>query len=127
VPGVRDPFAKSLDLAEDEIGVGRADEWFRGAIPLCQIIEHGLLQLADACVAAPTDTAVSEFAGQTFHEMEPTAAGWREVHVTAGMAASISAKNFRNSWWRWRRWHWLIASPVATFGAANSEVTPWRS
>jgi len=81
VSGVRDPFTKSLDLAENEIGTCRPDEGFRCAIALVQVLVHGLFQLADAGVTTSTDATLGYFAEQAFDQIQPTATGRREVHV----------------------------------------------
>jgi hypothetical protein len=39
----------------------------------------------------------------------------------------MSARNFTNSWCRWRRWHDPMTWPVATSRAAKSEVVPCRT
>ena len=45
----------------------------------------------------------------------------------AGTFLSIFFRNFRNSWWRWRRCSSLITVPSAISNAANRLVTPWRA
>ena len=54
--------------------------------------------------------------------------GWRSCRQTtwtsssAGTALSIFLRNFRNSWWRWRRCSWLMTVPSAMLKAANRLV-----
>ena len=52
-------------------------------VALVQIVEHCFFQQANGGMAASTHTALGHLCEESFYQVEPTAAGRREVHVIA--------------------------------------------
>src|SRR5215831_15258113 len=86
VSRARNPFAKSADLSQNQIGVGSPYERRRIFISLVQVGKHGFLQRSNAGMAAATNTALGEFGKQSFHQVQPTSAGWRVMRMVARMS-----------------------------------------
>ena len=92
-----DSFRKALDFSEDEVCVGGPHKRFRCAIAFAKIVQHGALQLGDCSVTSAPDAALGNFSKEPLDQIQPASAGGSEVHMVAGMAASMRARNFRNS------------------------------
>ena len=63
----RNPFTKSLDLAQNKIRVRPPHERLGIAIALVKIIEHGFLQRSHRSVAPAAHTSLGDFGKQAFY------------------------------------------------------------
>jgi hypothetical protein len=83
VSRVRTPLTKSLDFTKDQIGGRRPEKRFRVAVPLIQVVKQSLLQRSNRGMASTANASFRHLCEQSFHQVQPTATGWREVDVIA--------------------------------------------
>lgn len=142
-----------MQIFEDRIGSGDPLEGLEVRVVGCDEVINALHELLDAGERAATYGLVGDQREEALNLIEPRAVGRNEVHVpalpsgqpsldlratvsgevvgdaqwmshSAGTALSISRRNERNPWWRWRGLHAASTAPLSTLSAAR---TRWSS
>ena len=84
-------FRKSFNLAENQIRICGPYEGLGILVALVQIVEHGFLQRSNGSVTSSTNASFGHLGEQSFHQVQPTPAGWREMNVIPRMPRQPTA------------------------------------